>query len=223
MKKKSKNAHRKKVAPRLPKVYSEKEIDAVEAHISRFFGKYENVLHEIVSPDIHVDIAVIEPTEERNYYTLVTMGMGAHRMNVPKELRERRLERAEMMICLPPDWTINSSDEKFYWVLRWLKIMARLPIEQNTWLGWGHTVPNEEPFAENTELCCMLVLFPEQFGEEAVICEMPDGSQVIFYQIVPLYDDEMNFKLQNGTETLLAKMSAEMTAVVDINRPSALA
>ena len=212
----------KRPAAKLPKVYAENEIDALEAHISKVFGKYDKVLHEIASPDIHVDIAVIEPSAEHDYYTLVTMGMGAHRMNVPKELRERHLERAEMLICLPPDWTLNSSEEKFYWPLRWLKIMARLPIEQNTWLGWGHTVPNGEPFAENTSLCCMLVLSPARFDGESTVCEMPDGSRVVFYQLVPLYDDEMNFKLQNGADALLDKMSGETAAVVDINRPSVL-
>ena len=34
------------------------------------------------------------------YYTLVTMGMGAHRMNVPKELAEYKLERAELALSL---------------------------------------------------------------------------------------------------------------------------
>ena len=52
----------------------------VEAHIEQHFGHFSNVFHEIASPDIHVDIAIVEPTPERNYYTLVTMGMGAHRM-----------------------------------------------------------------------------------------------------------------------------------------------
>lgn len=51
--------------------------------------------HEIVSPDIHIDVAIIEPTPERNYYTLVTMGMGAHRMSVPLSLEGENFDRAE--------------------------------------------------------------------------------------------------------------------------------
>ena len=39
------------------------------------------------------------------------MGMGAHRMNVPDELRRERLDRAEMVICLPPDWKVQEKDE----------------------------------------------------------------------------------------------------------------
>ena len=75
----------------LPEVYSEEERKAVEEHIKACFGAFETVLHEVVSPDIHVDVCVIPPAKDRNYYTLVTMGMGAHRMNVPGTARKRRL------------------------------------------------------------------------------------------------------------------------------------
>ena len=71
-----------------PEVYSEDEMSAIEQHIKNTFGEFENVFHELVSPDIHVDICVVPPSDERDYYTLVTMGMGAHRMNVPEELAE---------------------------------------------------------------------------------------------------------------------------------------
>ena len=77
-----------------PEVYTEEEMEAVEEHIEQYFGKFENVFHELVSPDIHVDICVVPPSEERDYCTLVTMGMGAHRMNVPEELAEYKIGRA---------------------------------------------------------------------------------------------------------------------------------
>ena len=96
-------------------VYNEEEFAAVEDHIATWFGTYEYVMHELVSPDIHVDICVVKPTPERNYYTLVTMGMGAHKMDVPEGLAEYQLERAELSICLPPDSTLNSPDESDNW------------------------------------------------------------------------------------------------------------
>ena len=80
--------------------------------------KRQNVFHELVSPDIHVDICIVPPAEERDYYTLVTMGMGAHRMNVPEELAEYKLERAELAIALPADWKLDQEsmkDEQWYW------------------------------------------------------------------------------------------------------------
>ena len=59
-----------------PVMYSEEEQTAIEQHIARYFGPNENVFHELISYDIHVDIYIVEPTPERNYYTLVTGGMG---------------------------------------------------------------------------------------------------------------------------------------------------
>ena len=122
------NAAHKKKAPMPTEVYTEEELDVVESHIEKHFGAYVNVFHEIVSPDIHLDICIVDPTEERNYYMLVTLGMGAHRMNVPEELAEYKLERAELMIALPPDWKIHENDEEHYWPIRLLKSLARLPI-----------------------------------------------------------------------------------------------
>lgn len=198
-------------------VYEEEEKDMLEAHIEKYYGRFENVFHEIVSPDIHVDIYIVEPTPERNYYTLVTLGMGAHRMNVPEELKEYNLERAELMIYLPADWKVNDSDEKYYWPLRWLKMLARLPINQDTWLGWGHTVPNGEPFADNTKLSGIMLLNPENVADNASVCQLPNGDEVNFYLLVPLYDEEMNYKLVNHAEGLLKKMD-KVNPVVNIKR-----
>ena len=207
-------------------VYTEKEIKTIESHIEKFFGKYKNVLHEIVSPDIHVDICVIEPTKKRNYYTLVTMGMGAHKMNVPSELESDKIDRAELLITLPSDWDLQSSDETAYWVTRWLKVMARLPIEHDTWLGWGHTVPNGEPFAENTKLSGMLVTMPHFFGEKSTSCKLPDKDIVCFYQLIPLYEDEMQFKIDNGAGSLLElfrlAFGDDWNGVVEITRKSVI-
>ena len=205
------------VLPHNPEMYEEEELDALEAHIDKFFGHSDHVFHEIASPDIHVDIFIVEPTAERNYYTLVTSGMGAHRMNVPKELAEYKLERAEIVVYLPADWNISDHEEKNYWPLRWLKILARLPLEEDSWLGWGHSVPNGKPFAENTQLSSVLLINPENVEEGAAVCLLPNGEEVNFYQMIPLYEEEVNFKIQNGAETLLGKMG-EISAVVDIHR-----
>jgi hypothetical protein len=205
-----------------PELYSQKELLKVDEHIAAQFGEYEVVLHEIVSPDIHVDICIIDPTPQRNYYTLVTMGMGAHRMNVPKELRNKKLDRAEVLITLPPDWDLHSDDEKWYWPIRWLKILARLPGEYDTWLGYGHTVPNDEPFAENTQLCCVMLTMPYYFGNDAAVCKMPNGDEVNFYQVLPIYEDEKNFKIANDAESLEGLFSEDFDMVLDINRKTVI-
>lgn len=207
-----------------PEVYTEEEMEAVEGHIQQYFGKFENVFHEIVSPDIHVDICMVPPAGERDYCTLVTMGMGAHRMNVPEELAEYKLERAELAIALPADWKLDQEsmkDEKWYWPIRLLKSLARLPLNCDSWLGHGHTVENREPFADNTNLCTAILISPQGTEDGSEVCTLPNGEEVNFYQVIPLYADELDYKLAHDADALLEKM-AGISFVVHPNRPDAV-
>ena len=210
---------------REPELYTEEEMSVVEQHIKNTFGEFENVFHELVSPDIHVDICVVPPSEERDYYTLVTMGMGAHRMNVPEELAEYKLERAELAIALPPDWKLDEGsmkDERWYWPFRLLKVLARLPISSDTWLGFGHTMGKQSPFAENTALCGALLVGPQDIvwnGGE--VCTLPGGEEVNFYQVIPLYQEELEYKLEHDADTLIEQM-AEVSFVVHPDRPNSI-
>lgn len=215
----------KKKAPMPTEVYTEEELDAVESYIETNFGTYANVFHEIVSPDIHLDICIVDPTEERNYYMLVTLGMGAHRMNVPKELAEYKLERAELAIALPCDWKIHEDDEVHYWPIRLLKSLARLPIENNTWLCWGHTIDNRARcYAENTKLTAALIVSAQIKGRGDTVCPLPNGDEVNFYQIIPLYRDELNYKFDRSAKELLNLFDERRVSfVIDPERRSALA
>lgn len=207
-----------------PEVYTEEEMEAVEGHIEQYFGKVENVFHELVSPDIHVDICIVPPTEERDYYTLVTMGMGAHRMNVPEELAEYKLERAELAIALPADWKLvqeSMQDERWYWPIRLLKVLARLPIASDTWLGFGHTMDNKENLAENTKLCAAILTGPQSTEEGGEVCTLPGGEEVNFYQVIPLYEDELDYKLEHDVDALLNKMRG-ISFVVNPTRQNAI-
>ena len=210
--------------PGKPEVYTEKEMEAVEGHIEEYFGKFENVFHELVSPDIHVDICVVPPSRERDYYTLVTMGMGAHRMNVPEELAEYKLERAELAIALPADWKLDQEsmkDEQWYWPIRLLKVLARLPIASDTWLGFGHTMDNEEDFAENTKLCAAILTGPQDTEDGSEACILPGGEEVNFYQVIPLYRDELEYKMAHDADALLDKMNG-ISFVVEPDRQDAI-
>ena len=122
-------------------------------------------------------------------------------MNVPEELAEYKLERAELAIALPPDWKLDEEslkDERWYWPIGLLKVLARLPISNDTWLGFGHTMDKQSPFAEDTELCAALLVGPQDVvwnGGE--VCTLPSGEEVNFYQVIPLYRNEMEYKMEH--------------------------
>ena len=200
-------------------LYTEEDLDILENHIKHYFGNFEQVYHESVSDIIHVDIALSLPSPERNHYVLTTMGMGAKIMEqVPQELREKGIGRLELMIALPADWDIHSSDEKWYWPLRWLKILARFPFEEDTWLGWGHSIPKGDVFAENTKMNTILLDVPYEYGEDSYSVSLSNGEEVHFLQLLPIYQEEAQYKIKNGTQALLQLFDKNFSGVVDIKR-----
>ena len=207
-----------------PFYYPKAEINVIEEHIKKYFGEYESVFHEIASPDIHLDIAAVTPTPERNHYTLVTMGAGAYEMNVPLEWRPKFPTRAEYLITLPPDWDIKNLDNpKNYWPIKFMKTLARVPINNDTWLGIGHTMSADgenTPFAENTKLCSIVLTHPKAFEAGALTATLPNGKNVVFYLIIPIYEDELNFIHEHGFDSFEKHLRNVIERPLDINRPS---
>ena len=209
-------------AGQAPEAYTEAERERVLEHIAAWFGKVDDVIPGAESQEAQVDLAVIPPSAEHDCYLLCTVGMGARRMAVPADLVETEPDRAELMIALPSWWQFESEDENWRWPLRWLKIMTRLPWNQHTWLGWGDTVPAiSSQHTPGPGMAGILLIHPQAYGSESFHCTLPNGEQVEFYQMVPLYADELDFKLRNGAEALLRYMNEEALEVVDPARESA--
>ncbi len=202
--------------------YTTEEQTAAEDAVRAQFGPISHVLREVISPELRADLCVVAPREGRPWQTVVTLGMGAFPMRLPPELSGQRLERAELAIMLPPDWDLSGRDECWYWPLRWLKLLARLPAEESSWLGWGHTIPNGEPFAENTDFSAILLLDAENTPQaEPRVYSLPGGNSLRFYRLFPLYEEELEFKLRNGTDALLGLFTQGVPLPLDLARPSA--
>lgn len=202
-------------------LYTEQELEEYEKFIMEQFGEYKEVIHEIVSPDIHLDIIVVPPTENSNYYKLITMGMGAYKMNIPSELKEQELERAELVLYLPPTWNIKSDKEDDYWPIRQLKVLARIPIQCNAWLGYGNTVssdPKNSPYADNTKFCSMALLPAFNKNYEQIDLRLKNKGKINFYQVFPLYKEELEYKMKNNMNALLDLFDEDVTPIVNNDR-----
>lgn len=201
--------HRHKARERKsdPVLGDEKSAEVISQHIERYLGRVDVVFHEIVSDLVHVDVHHVPPSEERPRHTLVTSGMSDRPMAAPAEAKELRF--AELMAFLPPDWPLSEgelSDERHYWPIRWLKTLARLPHEYNTWLGIGHTIPNgdpPEPFAPTTRLSGIMLMPPLHVPEKFRVLEVSPEKKIHFFALVPLHTDELELKLRKGTDALL--------------------
>ena len=201
-------------------------VEAVDDHLQEHFGDYDgNVFHEVVSPLVHVDLHLVPATEERPWQTVMTSGMAERPMTVPEGLEEHRY--AELVLALPPEWPLEQEaldDERNWWPLRVLKQIARLPHEYDTFIWYGHTIPNgdpPEPYAENTELCCALITPPVLAPDGFDSLSLPDGRSVTVFGVVALHAAEMKFKLDHGAEKLWELLQEnEVSELVDVGRPS---
>jgi hypothetical protein len=212
----------------------EDTIAAISDHIERHLGPIAGVFHELISDQVHLDVYIVAPSADFPFYTLVTSGMSDRPMAVPPEADpDEAPPYAELCILLPSTWPLPApgedsaeafEDENVYWPIRWLKMVARLPHEYHTWLGFGHTIPNgeeAEPFADDTEQGCMLLLTAISLPEEFQTLQVRSNKTVQFYTLYPLYREEMELKMNQGVGALLDRFEEyNISDVLDLTRPN---
>ena len=62
---------------------------------------------------------------------------------------------------------------------------------------------NQRPFAEDTKLCGAILGEPQNIRKEGFFCHLPGGEEINFYQVIPLYREELEYKLEHNAEALL--------------------
>ncbi len=198
-------------------------LEAISDHIAAHLGPIASVFHELVSDTVHIDVHVVLPTADFPGIRLVTSGMSDLPMAVPADADVPRY--LELMISLPGDWRLDQEslqDERWYWPIRLLKTLARLPHKHGTWLGWGHSMPNgdpPEPFASNTGFCGAVLLPPLSVPEAFFSLPIDAGKTIAFLAVVPLHAGEMDLKLSRGTDALTERFDRHgIGDLVDLHR-----
>lgn len=216
----------------------EENIAAITEHIEANIGSVDSVWHEIISDLVHVDLHLVRATDERPYHVVVTSGMSDRPMTVPPGLDEpgNDFRFAELAIGLPPNWKLGEkdlSDERWYWPLRLLKSIARLPHEYGTWLGVGHSIPNgdpADPYDASTRMDGVILMppfFPGTPGQEAdgfATLEREGQPPVHFYGLLPVYPEEMDFKIKHtdGAWGLFERLDTDQVIPLNPQRKTAV-
>ncbi len=190
-------------------------------HVRRHIGEPNSLaLNEIVPGLVSVAIHVIPQTYDGECMALVTSGMSDRPMTVPKGAEQ--FQYAELIILLPLDWPLDEQslkDENYYWPVEWLRRIAHLPHENDTWVYDEHIVSNGDPpkpFASNTQQVAMLVL--NQGSEQSELI-LSDGRPVNFYELYPLYKEERDLQQKKGTRHLVELFYKHgMSQIVDTKR-----
>ncbi len=190
---------------------SSKEIND---HIQKHIGKIESIfLDETDSDHLNININWVKPTTKRPVYTLITSGMSDLPMTIPKDSHEPK--HVELIMTLPSYWKFDEKSlnalngDQWYWPIDLLKDLAKFPHQHNANLGPYHILPNSDPpqpYGQTTDLCCAFitpsVLTSTRFNQ----LKINENKKIHFYSVVGLFQEEMDYKLQHGTEALVLKL-----------------
>lgn len=154
-------------------------------------------------------------------HILMTNGLSGYTMPVPEKFDGR--EYNELYFCLPSYWDLESPNGK--WVIEWLQKLAKHVVEKRTWFGPGHTIPNGNPvgpLSATMKEKYLMLSEPMFLNTELIPLEL-DEKTIHFLSVIPIFEDEMDYKMGKGTYKLLRKMEGKgITELLDDYRLSSL-
>lgn len=186
-----------------PESYLMQERRLLEHHVQAFFGRFETILHEALSPDISADIGSIPPSKERSCHTLVSLGESSAAPNQ----EQGKSDSIQLLLFLPGDWNPDDRREEQYWPVR---LLARLSAAAGCFReppANGTILKTNSPAQENLPMSHALLLAPSCSPSKGSCCRLPEGKNVHFYQAVPLYPDEAEYGCTAGSEELLKRLN----------------
>lgn len=194
--------------------YSFEDEDLVLGHIEKYFGKVERRIRDFNPEFIDVDILVILPSTRHPYTTLMTLGMGTRFMEgTPPELTPESFGYDELFLCLPDDWEFSPEN---LWPIQYLFDLAKFPFQNQSWIGAGHSLAYDT-YIGNTNFSGFLVTYPYEHGMESFRFDLEENQVIHFYNIIPLYMEELNYKQEIGFEEL-EELFQESPMVTNIHR-----
>ena len=183
----------------------------------------QEAIQIVTSPFSSHDYLLIDD-KKNSVSILCSYGLSNYFMTVPDKLKGR--ERNELYFALPSYWEINSlENERFNWVFYWLDKLTDYVIEKKSWFGPGHTIPCGSPFkaiSSTMKSNHFLLSDPILFEEELVPIQTEKGI-VYFLGVIPIFEDEMDYKQGKGTFKLMTKLKNQgITEKLDDFRSTSL-
>ena len=173
--------------------YHGKDLTKINRYITRNYGTWFRVFHENTSEYIHTDLYPIPPGEGREYYTLVSLGMGTEDMFVD----DKGKAAIELVLYLSKEPDERSSELHF---ANFLTNLTKFPFREETYFDEGHTFEFSDSDKE---------LFPydgfafrqsrTRAGRADARVYLPGIERTVrFLDLVPVYKDEFDLIRQNA-------------------------
>lgn len=155
-------------------------------------------------------LLLVEMESRSTVRVLMTNGLSDYRMPVTPKYAGR--EHNELFFCLPSYWDLEDVDNpRFNWVFDWIQRLTKHILEKQTWFGVGHTISAGNPPVELSETMKQkhfIFSDPMLLHQELAPLTI-EGKTIRFLAIVPIFDDEIDYKTGKGTYKFQQKLAQQ--------------
>ncbi len=192
-------------------VYEEEDMKRVLEFVVKHFGMPCGMLPvpgEEETEDKHpINCLIVKPDDVNDFYKVISIGIGAH---AASDKNRQIPHRIEMAAFLPPSLTYDEVIEKYGWLARIMRQFGEMVHIDDTMLAAGHSISYGEKMDSTVEYNG--AVFNDLFVDSPDMdrCIIGNGEEVHFLRLVPLYEEEMMFKIEKGVTTLFRKFMTQL-------------
>lgn len=188
--------------------YTEDEKAVVLRYLKKQFGSNALDIDNIDPQDHPISILFMSPNESFDHYRIVTLGLGAYRGIEQTQEGNEIIHRVEIVSCIPGSCSFREALDLAGWVIRIMRQFGEMIQFDRSWLGFGHTISYGDRLDESVDYDGVIFAPAFNLSKSKDRCILPCGEEVEFLQMIPLYEDEMVFKMENGCMELFDRLYA---------------
>ena len=178
-------------------MYTPEQLLEIQNFIKANFGSNETdyISHELESKYVHSDVLIVDNQVDLKVFA--SIGMGAREMNSPID----SFQNIELMGFASEKLDVKSEESLI--IAGELTRLTKFPFSENTWFGPGHTVNASEEFKNAFGYEYFL------FTYSGFSVDVSGIGKVNYLTLIPLYENERNFIVENGDTAFLSKLLEE--------------
>ena len=172
--------------------------------LEKRFGATSINVHS--TSNISFSIVTVSSTGRKGVTFYMTSGLSAYEQPITEKNKAHK--HIELVFCLPSYWDLNNDIQTMNWVKTWIEKLGNHLIEKQTWYGDGHTFANGnpiEPLSPTMNQKYLMLVEPDFFATELSPIKI-ENKEVHFLCVIPLFEDEFDFKMGKGTFKLKKKL-----------------
>ena len=190
--------------------YTPEDLEKVSSYIKEKFGeKYCSIPYQKENgkkTDHPVDVIVTLPDQDRDFYSVITLGFGAYPACFLDMDGNPHTRRTEIAVFLPPELSISEVTSSYSWIAMIMRQFSEMIESEGSNLGYGHSISYGDRLDDSVEYDGVIFDTTDEdlIGDD--ICLLSDGSEVQFLQMRPLYEEELMYKIEKGHDAMFDRL-----------------